>query len=73
MPAYALDTFFAHVLDCSIVPPRTDWGSAAIGLSPQGRDAWNSLAHALLNSQWKYSEIWSEVLNIHLEILVNGV
>ena len=29
---------FAHVLDCSIVPPCAVWGSAAIGLSPRGRD-----------------------------------
>ena len=38
---------FAHLLDCSIVPPCTDWGSAAIGLSPREAETWNSLAHAL--------------------------
>ena len=38
---------FAHLLDCSIVPPCADWGSAAIGLSPPEAETWNSLAHAL--------------------------
>ena len=38
---------FAHLLDCSIVPPCTDWGSAVIGLSPHEAETWNSLAHAL--------------------------
>ena len=38
---------FAHLLDCSIVPPCADWGSAAIGLSACEAETWNSLAHAL--------------------------
>ena len=38
---------FAHLLDCSIVPPCADWCSGAIGLSPPEAETWNSLAHAL--------------------------
>ena len=38
---------FAHLLDCSTVPPCADWGSAVIGLSPREAETWNSLAHAL--------------------------
>ena len=44
---FAKVTYLCHVLDCSIVPPCADWGSAAIGLSPREAETWNSLAHTL--------------------------
>ena len=50
---------FAHLLDCSIVPPCADWGSAAIGLSPREAETWNSLAHALTEFRIASASWWT--------------